>query len=152
MCKGVSRERKFLTLKMMRWLPRIFTASIVAALIVLPVTTSICLAHCEQTAAMSRMEHGPAMMHGCHGAAMAASHDPGQQMSDSPATCGQVHLSWTAIVNGSAPLAPELPVAWIAGIAAYSPRALVIRDEAGNSPLDVISVAPADSRLIPLRI
>jgi hypothetical protein len=137
---------------MMRWLPRMVTATLVAVLIVLPAATSICLAHCEQTAGMSRMEHGPAMMHGCHGAAMAASHNPGRQMSGSPATCGQVHLSRTAIVNGSAPLAPELPIAWIAGIAASSPRALVVPDGVADSPPILISVAPADARLIPLRI
>jgi hypothetical protein len=129
-----------------------FTATIVAVLIVLPATTSICLIRCEQTAGMPRMEHGPAMMHGCHGTAMAASHNVQRQMIDSPATCGRIHLSPTAIVDGSAPLAPELPVAWIAGMAASSSRAPVIRGGAANSPPILLSAAPADARLIPLRI
>lgn len=136
----------------MRWLPRMFTATIVAVLIVLPAMTSICLARCEQSAGMSRMGQGRTMMHRCHGAAMASSHNAERQMSDSPANCSQIHLSPTAIVDGPAPLAPELPVAWVAGIAASSTRALVIPGRAANGPPILVPVAPADARLIPLRI
>lgn len=134
---------------------KLFVASVICVLALLPLTSAICLANCEQAEAMADMAHSTTAVSGCHGAAAnTANLAASAHFSHAPATCGQDHLSWPAIVSGSAPAVAQTSIVSLCGPAILSAQsapsgALGAAVALNRSAPPVSSLA---ARPVPLRI